>query len=569
MNNYNQVTPLKLGGGTRARARGDAAIAAGTGSRGAASEAGSQSCMYSGKPDEPYPTSKGCSGLPENHHSSFVLLPQYHKGGAGLPQPNSTGTLGVPVNLYVPDYSLFFGAQNASCDKPQSLINWIDRQYARGMREKFGQAKMATFVDQASKLVSRAYAAGKVWQNDWLRQPDVPVFNRGSNVRPMQLVCEIGTSSVGRKRNSSSSAETLGRGPSWDGSDLHSNTTVTLGKQVDSSQAKGKKRKALSEQDRKRLRLERFASNSDAAKRTRRSDDEDYSNLNATSNHSYKFDKNRPVVGRCRTLEKRYLRLTSEPDPEKVRPLDVLEKAYEFIMNKYRSKEATYPYVCDQFKSMRQDLKVQIIENDFTLKVYQTHARIALVNGDLGEYNQCQGSIMELYERDNVAKHHFSEFMSYRILYYLLTEDHAAIDELRLKILTEHVDQSADTTIRLAFEMAQAQAQGDYHTFMKLYAQTVGPMRALVNEFIKRERLRALKTMCSAYKQLRLTFLVSELSLKDEDETFKFLNDFDLFNSVVLPEGDADTMYLNFKECRAKIMDHYNKSMKVDIKGQK
>ena len=65
------------------------------------------------------------------------------------------------------------------------------------------------------------------------------------------------------------------------------------------------------------------------------------------------------------------------PDPSIIRPLNILEQAFAFVINKYQTNH-DYSYISNQLKSIRQDLMVQSIRNDFSLLVYEENARIAL-----------------------------------------------------------------------------------------------------------------------------------------------------------------------------------------------
>jgi SAC3 family protein LENG8/THP3 len=203
-----------------------------------------------------------------------------------------------------------------------------------------------------------------------------------------------------------------------------------------------------------------------------------------------------PIVGRCQDLEKKYFRLTSAPNPDVVRPLPVLQKTLEVLKKKWK-KENNYSYICDQFKSLRQDLTVQHIKNEFTVTVYEIHARIALEKGDIGEYNQCQTQLRVLYSQ-NLGGHPM-EFKAYRILYFIHTCNRTDMNDI-LADLTPA--EKMDPAVKHALDVRSALALGNYHRFFRLYLDTPNMGAYLMDMFIVRERLSALANICRAYVAL-------------------------------------------------------------------
>ena len=93
--------------------------------------------------------------------------------------------------------------------------------------------------------------------------------------------------------------------------------------------------------------------------------DNSYYNNNSTSGSvAGEFDfESLIVVGSCQKVEKDYFRLTSAPLPNTVRPEYVLRQSLSLVKSKWDNSSVEYVYMCSQFKSMRQDLTVQHIQN--------------------------------------------------------------------------------------------------------------------------------------------------------------------------------------------------------------
>nr|PNR60376.1 hypothetical protein PHYPA_003169 [Physcomitrium patens] len=198
------------------------------------------------------------------------------------------------------------------------------------------------------------------------------------------------------------------------------------------------------------------------------------------------------IRGTCQEVEKRYLRLTSAPDPNTVRPEDVLKRALEMV----KSTTKSYLFRCEQFKSIRQDLTVQRIRNEFTVQVYETHARMALEAGDLPEYNQCQTQLKSLY--GDGIKGCSNEFAAYSLLYILFNRGNSRDLLSAMAKLTE--EGRKDEVVKHALEVRHAVAIGNYTTFFRLYRTAPVLSPCLMDSHAEKMRFEAVKFMTRSYR---------------------------------------------------------------------
>jgi len=210
------------------------------------------------------------------------------------------------------------------------------------------------------------------------------------------------------------------------------------------------------------------------------------------------------VKGTCTTLEKEYLRLTAPPRPELVRPENILKKHLKKLKRYYAKRDRKeYLWFCSQLKAIRQDCTVQRIQNEFAVDVYETHARIALQEGDLNEYNQCQTQLQDLY-RDNASVPNHEEFIAYKLLYYVFLScndqyDGGSSDMLKI-MLSLNAEKRNHPAIEHALKIRECMAHGNYLLFFRLHKSAPNLGDQLTSRIVPTMRLRGLRRMAKAYR---------------------------------------------------------------------
>lgn len=166
-------------------------------------------------------------------------------------------------------------------------------------------------------------------------------------------------------------------------------------------------------------------------------------------------------------------------------------------------------------------MTIQRIQNEFAVDVYESHCRIALLEGDLNEFNQCQTQLKDLY--DTVTHQHPDEFAAYRLLYHVFLTTNDKYEAASLEI-TKLLGHAAGPALEHALQVRHAVALSDYLQFFRLHETVPNLGNCLTQCIVPTMRLRAMKRITRAYRpSLDLMACTQWLGLGSKDDCRRWI----------------------------------------------
>ncbi|EOD28388.1 hypothetical protein EMIHUDRAFT_449967 [Emiliania huxleyi CCMP1516] len=464
---------------------------------------------------------------------------QFNMAGRGAGCSSSAASpFGSSRTASLPTQSTPAPAPAASGDPwPASLRAWVERAFA--------QCKSDLERGVVGEHLRKTIQAVDVWRHDWEREPLPP------RKKELWLPASSGLAS-GRDEERAPSGPQLGgkkkrrkAGKGW-ASETHD---THAGTRPDSREEQSKRARRASRFEASGLSLEQRA---DLARADRWAAAPQQPGCQPGGELGGDIELDFTVAGTSTAVEKKYLRLTSAPDPRTVRPEPLLKQAIDRVRGRLiefgdeRGQEQ-YIYLWEQMKSVRQDLTVQRIRNDFTVGVYEMHARICLEYDDQAELKQCQAQLQQLYEEGLGSREGQREFLAYSLLYNVGKQADNNVADL-MKDLS--ADDRSDKYISHALQVRAAAQLGNYCAFFRLYSDAPGHSGYVMDTFIGRERFAALRRICRAYQpSVPLAAVSDALAFDDAAECGEWAED----HGATLAE---ERSYLDCKASKGQLVEH-------------
>lgn len=375
-------------------------------------------------------------------------------------------------------------AAPTSRDWPPSLLKFVTRCY-----ESTPAHNVALLEQKLAEIIKLAESSQTLWSRDWdaIPVPVLPPAPTGA-ATSKNLQFDFSSSSAASKTGSKSKLAQKGTSsstPSRGNTGGQGPTNKKASKKATSHSGE------LDEEARKEMRASRFSVNATSSA-SYRSDALGYGYQDA----GYDAEDSVAIVGTCTNLEKPYLRLTERPVPSSVRPVAVLKQSLELMRKKKKEGASWKTYLGEQMKSIRQDLVIQAIADEFALEVYETNARWCLENDDVAEFKRCLLRIDEFYHHLDLTSPNLDEFVCYSLLYHLLSED---FPSLNAELATINPESKKHNAIFHAIRICESYLTNNWHQFFLLSKTSYFLEKHILDIVSDRIRIHALESIFISY----------------------------------------------------------------------
>jgi hypothetical protein len=257
------------------------------------------------------------------------------------------------------------------------------------------------------------------------------------------------------------------------------------------------------------------------------------------------------IVGTNTNLEKAYLRLTERPVPSDVRPVSVLKQSIALMRKKKEEGASWSGYLAEQMKSIRLDLVIQAVADEFALEVYETNARWCLENDDVAEFKRCLLRIDEFYHHLDLQSDNSDEFCCYSLLYHLLSED---FPSLNAELTTLGPQSKKHPAILHAIRIAESYLTNNWHQFYLLSKTSFFLESHILNIVSDRVLIHALESIFISYRpSVPIEWLQKQTGFSTKQATIAWLEDHDcVFTSAKRTDIDAKDSLKGLMEWQTK-----------------
>jgi SAC3 family protein LENG8/THP3 len=156
------------------------------------------------------------------------------------------------------------------------------------------------------------------------------------------------------------------------------------------------------------------------------------------------------------------------------------------------------------------------------------------MNGDLAEYNQCQTMLYGLYNEGLNGER--DEFIAYRILYLVFTNENLELTKLLINLTLEMREMKA---VKHSLRVVSSYSNFNfYQIFVKLYPTVPNLGKYIFDLFSEKMRIKALNYFIKSFRiKLPISYIITNLGFENQSDFKTFISN-NFQNKIVYADED-------------------------------